>query len=176
MEIKTFQGGYDNNFSYVVSSQGEAAVIDCFDIGSVLSYLQENDLDLKYVISTHSHFDHVDGNEELLQKTKAKLVMHELNECDVAVKEGDALNVGDLILKILETPGHTPDSICILVNEKYLFTGDTLFVGCVGRIFYEQGYLDQPKSLERIKKLSGKITIYPGHHYGDKETMLVQEL
>lgn len=176
MKIKTFQGGYDHNFSYVISSKGEAVVIDSFDAELVLDYLKEHNLELKYVISTHNHFDHIEGNQILLQKTKAKLMMHQMNDCDLKVKEGDEFTFGKSVLKILHTPGHTLDSICILLDNQFLFTGDTLFVGYVGRIFYEQGYRDQPQTLKRIQQMSGEIKIYPGHNYGEKETILIREL
>lgn len=166
VEIKQVQGGYDKNFFYMIHDENEACVIDCFDPGWVNSYLQSRNLKLKYIISTHNHYDHVDGNEELLKNTDAKLVMHKTCKCDIGVDEGDILNIGESKLKILHTPGHTMDSICLLLNDIYLFTGDTLFVGGIGRIFCENGEEKQKETIKRLMNLPGNIQVMPGHNYG----------
>lgn len=174
MHIQTFQGGYDQNFAYLLFSGKEAAIIDCFDAKAVFDYLKEHQLNLKYIISTHNHFDHIQGNTELKELTGAKIVMHSLNHCDLPVEEGSKLKLNDLELKILHTPGHTADSICILVNTQYLFTGDTLFVGCVGGHFYSDSKKTQPISLKRLMQLPENIQIFPGHHYGITPTSTIQ--
>jgi len=174
MKIKSYKGGYDRNFFYLLESEKEVAVIDCFDSKMVLGYLAKNNAELKYVVSTHSHFDHVEANAELLKKTRAKLVMHQLNQCDLPVNEGDILILGKEKLKILHTPGHTADSICLLVNDN-LFTGDTLFVGNIGGHFYAESSITQPKSLKKIIKLSDEIKIYPGHDYGKTPTSTIKK-
>ena len=175
MKIQTFQGGYDNNFFYLLSANNEAAVIDCFDTNLALDYLEKNNLVLKYIISTHNHFDHTEANHELKQRTKAKLVMYKSNQCDLTVKEEDELKLAESVLKILHTPGHTPDSICILADNQFLFTGDTLFVGGIGRIFYPQGKADYPQTIKKIMELPDDIIIYPGHHYGATPTSTIKQ-
>lgn len=165
MKIKSYKGGYDSNFFYILSSKKDAAVIDCFDAKLLIDYLEENDLKLKYIISTHNHFDHTKDNADLKKKTTAKLVMHSSNKCDVKVDEGDILNLGDSKLHILHTPGHTMDSICILVDNKYLFTGDVLFVKTIGGIFCPDGEKYQGDSIKKLMKLNETIIVYPGHDY-----------
>ncbi len=173
MQIKTYKGGYDRNFFYLIKSGKEVAVIDCFDAKIVLDYLKQNNVSLKYILSTHSHFDHVEGNQELQNLTKAKLVMHKINKCDVPVDEGDELKLGSEKLKILHTPGHTADSICILA-DNVLFTGDTLFVGAIGGHFYKDSAITQPKSLKRLMKLPNSLAIFPGHDYNNRPTSTIK--
>ncbi len=174
MQIKTYKGGYDRNFFYIVESAREAAVIDCFDAKIASDYLKNNKLKLKYIIATHSHFDHVESCQDLQRLTKAPIVMHKLNQSDLPVDEGAELKLGKEKLKILHTPGHTADSICILANQK-LFTGDTLFVGHIGGQFYAESRVTQPKSLKRILSLPDEIEIYPGHDYGNTPTSTIKK-
>ena len=173
MQTKTYKGGYDRNFFYLLESEKEIAVIDCFDAQIVLDYLKESKSILKYIISTHSHFDHVEANQELQKVTNAKLVMHKLNKSDLPVDEGDELKLGNQKLQFLYTPGHTADSMCILVDNQ-LFTGDTLFVGNIGGHFYEKSVETQPKSLKRLMTLADNIIIYPGHDYGKTPTSTIK--
>ena len=175
MKIKKFKGGFDNNFFYILISEKAAVVIDCFSAQMALDYLNQYQINLKYIISTHNHFDHIAANEELAIKTKAKKLLFQTNTCDIPVSDQEILNFGNSTLKFIHTPGHTPDSMCVLVNEKCLFTGDTLFVGALGRIFYEGGEIDQKESLKKIFNLNPQITIYPGHDYGETETSIIAE-
>jgi glyoxylase-like metal-dependent hydrolase (beta-lactamase superfamily II) len=183
LDIKTFCGGYDSNFFYILSSDKYAAVIDCFDAKKALEYIEKNKLTLKYIISTHGHFDHVEANSDLKkelikQKQEPKIVMYKSNNCDIKVDEGDELEIGDSkkksTLKILYTPGHDMDCICILVDDKFLFTGDTLFVGTVGGIFCKDGEKYQKESLKKLMQLPDNTVIYPGHDYGDTETSTIK--
>lgn len=172
MILRQILAGSLDNFSYVVADEKtrEAAVIDANDIDKILYALEENNLKLKYIISTHSHFDHTSCNEELTEKTGAEIVMHRLAKLkkDLAVGDGDELVLGNLKIKIIHTPGHTIDSICLLVDGK-LFTGDTLFVGECGRTDLPGGSSEQLyESLEKIKQLDDRIEVYPGHNYGSK--------
>lgn len=174
MHIQTFQGGYDHNFFYILSSQNQAAVIDCFDATIALNYSAQNQLNIKYIISTHNHFDHTEANYELQKKTDAKIVMYKSNQCDLPVNDQDNLSLGTSLLKILYTPGHTADSICILADNQSLFTGDTLFVGCIGGQFYADSQITQPQSLQKLIQLPDHIVIYPGHNYGKTPTSTIQ--
>lgn len=171
MNIKQIQGGYDSNFFYILESNGDVAVIDCFDANFVLDYIKSNSFKLKYVMSTHSHFDHVEGNQELLNNTDAKLVMHKSNECDLPVDEGSVIQLGSEKIEVLYTPGHLMDCVCFLVDKK-LFTGDTLFVKTIGGLFCEEGPLYQPKTIKRLMKLDDSIFVYPGHNYGGKSATI----
>jgi hydroxyacylglutathione hydrolase len=155
-----------------------AAVIDPVDVDRILKIAEQKKLKIKYIVNTHSHFDHIAGNEELKAKTGAKIVAHENSkiEKDITVKDGDVIILGKLKIKVIHTPGHTQDSICLLVN-KNLFTGDTLFVGgSYGRTDLPGGNFEQlVNSLQKLMKLDEKVIVYPGHHYGKKKFSTIRE-
>ena len=134
--------------------------------------LKAQNLRLKYIINTHGHPDHTDGNEELRSTFGAKIVAHKLSrvEHDLQVEDGDVVYVGAINVRVIYTPGHTPDSMCLLINERILLTGDTLFVGECGRTDMPGG---DPRSLYesffgKLLKLNDSVTVYPGHDYGPK--------
>jgi len=128
--------------SYIIGDEKEVLIVDPRrDIDEYVNFIEENNLNLKYILNTHPHADYIGGHLELVNKYKsAKNLFFKntpLNFDFVGVKEGDELNIGNLKLKILETPGHTPFCISGLISEegidKYIFTGDFLFVGDIGR-------------------------------------------
>jgi glyoxylase-like metal-dependent hydrolase (beta-lactamase superfamily II) len=166
--------GEGKNFTYIFGDENaqEAAVIDpAYDLGKVLKQLKKLEVDLKYIFNTHSHRDHTAGNGQVKEKTGAKVVMHvsaPLSK-DIAVEDQDSLKIGGLTVKVIHTPGHTPDSICLFVENK-LFTGDTLFVGECGRTDLQlSSSEDMYTSLfNKILSLDDSIEVYPGHDYGEK--------
>jgi len=161
----------DRNFGYWIMDEStkEAAVID--PSGKPQAFLdraKKSGAQIRWIIATHDHGDHTGGIQQIAQKTDAQMVFHEnaYTNSDRKVKHGDKLPLGNLELEILHTPGHTPDGICILV-EDVLITGDTLFVGKVGGTGYGQDALDEYYSLhDIIMKLPDHIRIFPGHDYG----------
>jgi glyoxylase-like metal-dependent hydrolase (beta-lactamase superfamily II) len=174
MIVKQIPVGSMANFTYVVADEKSkiAAVIDpSWDLEKVLDFLRKNELKLKYVINTHTHFDHVLGNEQLAELTGAEIIMHTNSTLDKdrTVDDGDTIEVGSMSMKVIHTPGHTKDSICLLADDK-LFTGDTLFVGNCGRIDLPGGSASELyESLHgKLVKLDDKIEIYPGHDYGTR--------
>jgi glyoxylase-like metal-dependent hydrolase (beta-lactamase superfamily II) len=96
---------------------------------------------------------------------------------DIAVKDGDRIRVGNIVIDILHTPGHSKDSICLIVDSKIIFTGDTLFVGNCGRIDLPGGNVNEmyDSLLRRIIKLNDELTVYPGHNYGMKTVSTIGE-
>ena len=129
---------HGDNFSYIIADENtkEAAVVDSsFNSSEIIKTLKDKKFTLKYIINTHGHSDHTAGNTELGSIFGAKLVAYKLSKltCDVAVEDGDVLTVGEVSIKVIHTPGHTLDSVCLLVDNKKLLTGDTLFVGECGR-------------------------------------------
>ena len=186
-------------FCYVVACEDtrEAAAIDPAggkdDIEAIIALLEEKGLHLAYIINTHGHADHTYGNQLLASRTGAKTVMHEIdddfftteqakgwaeafglaaaNPVDVRITDGDSLALGKLSLKFIHTPGHTPGAVCILVGNN-LFTGDTLFVGAVGRTDLPGGSMETLlKSIEqKLLTLPGETVLWPGHDYGDQPT------
>src|SRR5579872_6496208 len=140
MLIEQVAVGSYKNFSYIVADvdSKEAAIIDpAWEIQSLLSRLRDHQLRLKYIINTHAHFDHVQGNVEIKEKTGARIIMQKSSFAlkDIGVSDGDELKLGpDVTLKFIHTPGHSPESMCIQVNDEALITGDTLFIGECGRV------------------------------------------
>jgi hydroxyacylglutathione hydrolase len=161
------------NFTYILADEenGEAAVIDpSWDLDKIIQTLKKNNWRAKYIINTHTHFDHVLGNEQMAELTGAKIVQHKNSqlEKDIAVSDGDTIEIGNIRLRVLYTPGHSRDSICLLLDDQFIFTGDTLFVGNCGRV-------DLPGSdtkemydslFNRLTKLDENLILYPGHNYG----------
>ena len=171
MFIEQIRAGGDRNFAYIVAdeSTGEAAIIDPgLQPDEELSFLEKNGLKLIYIIDTHDHFDHTGGNAVLARSTGAKIAMHESarSHSDIDLKDGDILKLGSLELRIIHTPGHTRDSICILAGKE-LMTGDTLFVGKVGGTGYGSDARDEYRSLHnKLMTLPPDTRVWPGHDYG----------
>ncbi len=183
MNFKQFYLGCLAHASYFIGSENEAVIIDPQrDIQQYLDEAEANNQQIKYIIETHSHADFVSGHIELSQKTGAEIVYGQAANTTFStlkVKTGNILTVGKISLKFLETPGHTPEGICILAECKgetdKLFTGDTLFIGDVGRpdLIGSKGFSNEQMgeflydSLhEKILPLSDETEIYPAHGAG----------
>jgi len=173
--------GAGKNFAYIFGDEKtrEAAVIDPgYDPERVLKQAQLLQVRLKYIFNTHSHRDHTAGNSQIKEKTGAKVVMHTSAPLpkDMAVEDKDSIKVGGLVAKVIHTPGHTPDGICLLVDKK-LFTGDTLFVGECGRTDLPgSSPEDMYHSLfDKILSLDDDVEVYPGHDYGEKPSSTIGE-
>lgn len=179
MKILQIPVGQMANFTYIVADEetDEAAVIDpSWDLDKIFDALKKNGWTAKYVINTHSHFDHVLGNEQVAKVTKAKVVQHEASqlEKDLSVKDGDVIQVGSVRMKVVHTPGHSKDSMC-LVLDGIVFTGDTLFVGNCGRTDLPGS---DPKEMyrslfDKVSRLDDKLVVYPGHNYGQAPTSTI---
>lgn len=178
--------------SYLIGSGDEAAVVDPQrDVDQYIEEAAAQQLKIKYIIETHLHADFVSGHRELSERTGAEIVFGAKAGATFAhraVKDGEKLIVGDVALRILETPGHTPESICVLVSEDAdadegarapsahkLLTGDTLFIGDVGRpdLAGGKGYTPQMMAAmmydslhEKILKLDDTVEVYPAHGAG----------
>jgi hydroxyacylglutathione hydrolase len=173
---------HGDNFSYIIADDAtrEAAVVDSsFNAGEIICVLKTENLKLKYVINTHDHSDHTAGNEELLSMFSAKTVTHKLSRinADVAVDDGDIIRLGNVPVKVIHTPGHTSDSICLLVDNKKLLTGDTLFVGECGRTDLLGGNSRSmyDSLFNKLLKLNDAVEVYPGHDYGSKPSSTIGE-
>ena len=144
MYFKQFYLGCLAHASYLIGSDGEAAVVDPQrDVDQYIEEAAAQNLKIKYIIETHLHADFVSGHRELAARTGAEIVFGEKAGATFshrAVKDSDELKLGRAKLSIMETPGHTPESICVLVTDTEdadeppkVLTGDTLFIGDVGR-------------------------------------------
>jgi glyoxylase-like metal-dependent hydrolase (beta-lactamase superfamily II)/rhodanese-related sulfurtransferase len=181
MQIERFYLGCLAHASYIVSSGGEAAVVDPQrDVQIYLDALKDKGLKLRWIIETHLHADFVSGHVELAKRTGATICVGDASGAlfpHQPVKDGDVLPLGDGYLKILTTPGHTPESICIVVhqdnNPTAVLTGDTLFIGDVGRPDLSPNHTPQQlagllyDSLHtKVLQLPDDTIVYPAHGAG----------
>jgi hydroxyacylglutathione hydrolase len=186
MYFKQFYLGCLAQASYLIGSDGEGAVVDPRrDVEEYLAEAAAQGLRLRYVIETHLHADFVSGHHELAARSGAEIVFGARARAEFphrAVSDGDTLPLGGLLLKALETPGHTPESISVLVFDpaaaaepKLVFTGDTLFVGDVGRpdLVGARGLTGAQMASMLYDSLHGKllrlpdaVEVYPAHGAG----------
>ncbi|HQR35353.1 MAG TPA: MBL fold metallo-hydrolase [Blastocatellia bacterium] len=183
MYFKQFYLGCLAHASYLIGSEGDAVVVDPQrDVKQYLDEAAAQGLKIKYVIETHLHADFVSGHRELAKRAGAEIVFGwkagaQFPHC--AVKDGDELQVGGLCLRVMETPGHTPESICLLVIENgvpvKVLTGDTLFIGDVGRpdLVGSKGYTPEQMAAmmydslhEKLMTLDDSVEVYPAHGAG----------
>ena len=169
--------------AYYIESEGEAAIIDPIrETEPYLKKIKLRDSKLKYIFETHFHADFVSGHIDLAKKTGAVIVFGDKAETGYATykaKDEEVFNIGKIKIKVLHTPGHTPESVCYLLidetgKEHCIFTGDTLFVGDVGRPDLLDGKMTKEElagmmydSLNsKIKKLGDDVVVYPAHGPG----------
>lgn len=173
---------HGDNFSYLIADElaREAVVVDSsFNSSEIINILKAQGFTLKYLISTHGHSDHTAGNYELRSMFNAIIVAHAASRAryDLGVDDGEVLQVGGISIKVISTPGHSVDGICLLVDGKKLLTGDTLFVGECGRTDLAGG---NAKSLYdslfcKLLKLDDSVEVFPGHDYGNKPSSTIGE-
>ncbi len=179
MKVHQIQVGNMQNFTYVLEDEqtGEGIIIDpSWDLDKITKIITRSNLKIKYIVNTHHHFDHTIGNDAMVKETGAKLVQHESSTLkhDISVTDGESISFGKSTLKILLTPGHSQDSICLLGDGK-LFTGDTLFVGNCGRVDLPGGSAKElyHSLLDILAKLDENLVIYCGHNYGSTVTSTI---
>ncbi len=186
MYFKQFYLGCLAHASYLIGSDGEAAVVDPQrDVDEYIAEAAAQGLTIKYVIETHLHADFVSGHQELAERTGAEIVFGEKAGAAFAhraVREGEEIKLGKVVLRFIETPGHTPEGICVLVTDtevsrqpQKILTGDTLFIGDVGRpdLAGGKGYTPQMMAEMmydtlhgKILKLPDEVEVYPAHGAG----------
>lgn len=185
-------GAYQAN-CYIVYDDNtkEGFIIDPGDEGPrILDIIDKEKLNIKFIILTHGHFDHIGAVNKIKETLNIPVYMNEKDsnmiksgnqklgmfypefesfDADGFIKDGDTISCGDNTLKIIETPGHTPGGICIKINE-YLFTGDTLFSGSIGRYDFEGGsFEDIINSIKnKLFTLPDNTIVCPGHGQGTK--------
>ena len=158
MKIDSIQVGPIMTNCYLLcdDAAGVCCVIDPGDEPArVEQMVQRSGCELRYILLTHGHFDHCTGSEMQFARLPEKNQRY--------YKDGDTLTLGALTISVLETPGHTPGSVCLLVGDV-MFAGDTLFRGSCGRTDFPGGdYRAMLRSLGRLGKLEGNYQVYPGH-------------
>lgn len=177
-------GGFDDNFSYIVYDEAtkNAAVVDpSGELELLLEAIDERDLDIVGVLITHTHHDHIEKLDELLRSYTVPVYVHEEGRHSVvsqgpihSVHEGDTIELGESILRVLYTPGHIDDAVCYFIAAEHaedgvpkLISGDTLFVEGCGRT-NQNDVRALYDSLQQLKKLPDTTLVYPGHDYGSK--------
>ncbi|MBF0544055.1 MAG: MBL fold metallo-hydrolase [Candidatus Riflebacteria bacterium] len=168
------------NLSHLIGTEGGfgLAVDPAFEPEKVLKIAAENKIKIRYVFLTHHHFDHIRGTDIIKKRVGAEICAHSATKTliakevsvDIEVKDGEEMQIGEQIkVKILHTPGHALGSICLVVNDTFLVTGDTLFFGNCGRTDLPGGNSRELfESLQKIKNLPDNLIILPGHDYGTK--------
>ena len=161
-----------DNYSYLIidDNTNSACVIDPGEAEPIINFLKNRNINLKYILNTHHHYDHIGGNKDLKKKFGSAIVgfkedADRIPEIDILVEDNQVWQAENFIAKIIHVPGHTSGHICFhFFKEKLVFTGDTLFsLGC-GRIF-EGTYKEMFESLNKIKSLPEETKIYCGHEY-----------
>jgi len=200
MVVKQYEVGNFAVFCYLIGDEEtqEGLFIDpADDAQRLLSEAKSQGINkIKYVVNTHSHVDHIMGNAEMVKKTGSKVIIHQEDAAalvrtppylldmfgatasppaDIQVKEGEIIQVGNVKLKVLHTPGHSPGGMSLHLDGM-VFTGDTLFVGSVGRTDFPGSSWDVLENSIRKKLyvLPGETVVFPGHNYGSSPTSTIQ--
>lgn len=167
------------NFGYLIGDPQSkvAAVVDpSFDARILQKVAAENGYTISLIFDTHHHRDHVFDNERLANETGAKVAAHRLSEVrkDLVLEDGMIVNVGDLKVKVVHTPGHSPDSCCYIVAGR-VFTGDCLFVGDCGRVDLPGSSVEAmyDSLFDKVRKMDDHLVVCPGHHYGKRPTSTI---
>ncbi len=181
--IEAMEAGiYDANcYILVEENTKECGIIDPGgDAGRLMSQIDGLQAKPKFILLTHGHIDHVGAVEELAEKynipfyiskideeymERNEAVFGKLPKASGYLSEGDALDLGDELIKVIETPGHTEGGLCFLLNHDTVFTGDTLFQNSIGRTDFPGGSMEKIiKSIkEKLLPLGDEVTVYPGH-------------
>ena len=161
-----------DNYSYLIIDEinNNACVVDPSEAEPVINFIEKNNINLKYILNTHHHFDHIGGNIDLKKKYNSIVVGYKddanrIPEIDILIEDNQLWKAENFEAKILHIPGHTTGHISFyFFKEKLIFTGDTLFsLGC-GKIF-EGTYEEMFASVDQIRKLPPQTKVFCGHEY-----------
>lgn len=198
MFLKQIQVGNMAVFAYLIGcpETGEGLVVDpAAGIDQIMAEADANKINIRYIVNTHGHVDHISGNADMKNRTNADIIVHSDDAsmlvstpgmilrmfgakpsppADKTVKDGDTIDIGTVKLKVLHTPGHTPGGMCLFV-DGHVLTGDTLFVGGVGRTDLPGGsWRVLLKSIQdKLLCLPDETKVLPGHNYGSTRTSTI---
>jgi glyoxylase-like metal-dependent hydrolase (beta-lactamase superfamily II) len=191
MHVETFTIGMLPTNCYVVNctETKEAIIIDpglhsASEAQPIFNYIDKELLKIKFIVNTHGHYDHIDGDMVMQKKYAVPICIHEHDAyflkrlknhdtaSDVLLKDSDNISFGKICLKVMHTPGHTMGCIC-LIGDKVMFSGDTLFSESIGRTdFAESSPKDMDITLKKLMSLPDDLLVYPGH---DETTLMGRE-
>jgi hydroxyacylglutathione hydrolase len=195
--FKQIEIGPMQNYVYLIGSTEtrKVAVVDAaWEIDTILKIAKQDEMEITHAFVTHTHPDHVgggfagmeiDGVTELLEKCKAKVVVHKaeaaflkgLSSSDMIKSDnGDKVDVGGLEIQLMHTPGHTPGSQCFLVDNR-IVSGDTLFIDACGRVDFPGGNPEQMYNslTQKLMALPDDTILFPGHNYAAKPHATIGE-
>jgi len=200
MIVRQLEVGRLAVFCYILGCEEtkRAALVDpAAEADRILAGVESLGLTVDCIINTHAHPDHISGNADIVERTGAPIIIHEVEAswlsslankafltmiggrtsppADRTVKDGDTITIGTITLSVIHTPGHSPGSVCLYDGKKNLITGDTLFVGGVGRTDLPGGSMRTMMASikDRILTLPDDTVILPGHNYGPAPTSTV---
>lgn len=187
MILKRLPTGMLDSNCYIIGNNNEGVIIDPgANSEDILEMIKQAGLNIKYIILTHAHVDHIVSVDEIRYKLKAKVLIHQddaeslsnplhngsnlfgirktFDPADVLLKDKDKIDLAGLKLEIIHTPGHTPGGICIKIDDN-LFSGDTLFRMSIGRTDLGDGDYDNlmDSIKNKLMSLDDKVVVYPGH-------------
>ena len=187
MKIKSFKGGFDNNFCYLVWCKDtmQGAIIDpSVESLEIFEFIEKHDIILSKILITHTHYDHIAYLSDFIYKYPNIIIYTYSNTREsftgnfIGLDHNDTVSIGSILLTVLYTPGHYDDCLCYWsIKNKVVFTGDTIFVGRSGRTI--NPYSDISKLYNSIYntilKLPQNTMIYSGHDYGHKTKISIAE-
>ena len=187
MKIKSFQGGFDKNLSYLIwcESTHISGIVDAsVNMTKINEFIEMHNLKLEKIFITHTHLDHIQYLDDILYLfPQIQLCGYEKPEIEFSyyyrkLMHHEIIPLGGELITSLHTPGHYPDSLCFW-NKKsnIIFTGDTMFVGRTGRTIGAKSNISHlyASIYQQILKLPEQTTIYPGHHYGYTPHLTLKE-
>jgi hydroxyacylglutathione hydrolase len=185
MIFEQIQVGFMQNFSYLIGDEESktGAVVDPgWQANKILDIAKKHKISIKIILMTHTHYDHTHSLKKIADATGAAVYVHKaelnavkklgINKIKV-ISDNDIINIGKIKIKVIHTPGHTPGSVCFLINNTKLITGDTLFVESIGRTDLGGNAGEISTSLKKLKKLNDSIEVYPGHDYSSKPSSTI---